>query len=156
MSRRLLNALMHVAPGALAGKVRRAKRNADVTRVEANRKTLNRIIGDLGENAAVRHLQRSGYRILERNHRCPAGEIDIIAEDRGTLAFVEVKTRSPRALLPPVDAVDDDKQGRIRSSAAHFLGAYRHASPHRYDIVCVYLDGQDKVLKIELMREAFV
>lgn len=121
----------------------------------ASRKTLNRSVGDRGEEAAAKHLQKLGYRILERQHRCPAGEVDIIAEHNGTIAFVEVKTRSPRALLPAQDAVDTEKQRRIRNSASHYLAAFREPSPHRFDIVAVYLDENDHVKTIEVFIEAF-
>ena len=120
------------------------------------RKKMNRTLGNFGEDVAAKLLLRSGYRILERNYRCAAGEIDIIAEHRGKIAFVEVKTRSPRAFLPPAEAVDQEKQRRIKNSAAVYLSGYRQASPHRYDIVAVYLDERDCVAKIELMQAAFV
>jgi putative endonuclease len=128
---------------------------AAVEKEVAPRKTLNRSLGDMGERAAAQYLQKHGYRILVRNHRCPAGEIDIIAEHSGVLAFVEVKTRSPRALASPRSAVDVEKQRRIRNSAAHYLGAFREPSPHRFDIVEVYLDSRDHVERLEMLQGAF-
>src|SRR5262245_6498635 len=113
-------------------------------RAIASRKTLNRAIGNLGEDLAVRELQRRNYRILERNFRCAAGEIDIIAEHDGHIAFVEVKARSPRALASPEEAVDDAKRKRIRNAAANYLLPYRQPSPSRFDIVAVLLDDQDR------------
>lgn len=121
----------------------------------ASRKTLNRVIGDLGEQAAADHLARKGYRLLARNYRCPAGEIDLIAEDRGTLAFVEVKTRSPRAFLPPADAVDEIKRSRIRAATKYYLGSFREPSPRRFDIVSVMLDETDRVVSIVHEAAAF-
>lgn len=119
------------------------------------RKSLNRELGNRGEDAAVRELQRMGYRILARNYRCDAGEIDIIAEHRDVIVFVEVKARSPRALLPPEEAVDHNKRARIRNSAKFYLAPYRRPSPHRYDIVSVYLDEGDQVSRVEVHRAAF-
>jgi len=52
-----------------------------------------RALGDRGERAAVRHLRRSGWKVVAQNFRCPAGEIDIIIDDGATIAFVEVRTR---------------------------------------------------------------
>ncbi|MBX7246376.1 MAG: YraN family protein [Candidatus Sumerlaeaceae bacterium] len=119
------------------------------------RKTLNRAIGALGENAAQRHLQKLGCRILERNFRCKAGEMDIIAEQGGTIVFAEVKTRSPRAEFAPETAVDGEKQGRLIATARFYLGRYREPSPHRFDIVSVYLDDRDQVSRIEHFPDAF-
>lgn len=121
----------------------------------ATRKALNRAIGLLGEQAAAEYLWRRGYRILKRNYRCPAGEIDIIAEERGVLAFVEVKTRSPRAYAPPADAVDEEKRDRIRAAARYYLGSYREPSPRRFDVVSVLLDESDRVVSIEVEAGAF-
>lgn len=122
---------------------------------DGSRKALNRQIGALGETAADEHLRRRGYRILCRNYRCAAGEIDIIAEHRDKLVFVEVKTRSPRAHLPPAEAVDEDKRDRVRKAAKYYLSSYRDPSPRRFDIVSVLLDSSDAVLSIEVEMNAF-
>ena len=121
--------------------------------VENTRQT--KAIGDLGEAAAEEYLRSAGYRILERNYRCRKGEIDIIAEDKGVLAFIEVKTRSPRSFLPPADAVDAEKRERIRQAAGTYLSRYRDPSPKRFDIVSVLLDDQDHVTEIHLERGAY-
>ncbi|MEK7756799.1 MAG: YraN family protein, partial [Planctomycetota bacterium] len=52
-------------------------------------------MGRQGERAAARYLRRRCYRILARNYRCFAGEIDLIASQAATIVFVEVKTRQP-------------------------------------------------------------
>jgi putative endonuclease len=119
------------------------------------RKQLNKSIGARGEAAAERELRRLGYRILERNYRCKAGEIDIIAEHQGHVVFVEVKTRSPRSYLPPEAAVDDEKQARVRKTAKFYLSPYRQPSPARFDVVCVDLDASDAVAQIRVQSNAF-
>ena len=119
------------------------------------RKLLNRAIGAAGEDAAEAWLRREGFRILERNHRNPAGEIDIIAEHRGVVVFIEVKTRSPRAWQPPEAAVDADKRRRLRGAAKWYLGQYRNPSPCRFDIVSIDLDGADRVVEIRHFSAAF-
>jgi putative endonuclease len=120
------------------------------------RKQRNKEIGALGERAATDFLRNEGYRVLQCNYLCKAGEIDIIAEENGVITFVEVKTRSPRAYLPPAEAVDDDKQNRIRKAAKFYLAAFRDIEAVRYDIVSVWLDDHDKVKNLELIRNAFV
>lgn len=119
------------------------------------RKKLNRQIGNLGEDAAAAFVCAQGYRILARNYRCRAGEIDIIAEHHGEIVFVEVKTRSPRANLPPAEAVDEQKRQRIRRAAKFYLAAWRQPSPKRFDIVSVWLDEHDAVTHIQLHPGAF-
>jgi putative endonuclease len=121
----------------------------------SRRKARNREIGDLGEDAAEAFLSNEGYRILERNHRCAAGELDIIAEDCGRIAFVEVKTRSPGTLHAPEEAVDSDKRRRLRRAAKFYLSRFREPSPARFDIVSVMLTVDGKVESVELRKNAF-
>ncbi|MCX7019078.1 MAG: YraN family protein [bacterium] len=120
-----------------------------------SRKTHNKIIADLGEQAAERFLRRVGLRIIERNFRCRSGEIDIIAEEAGVIVFAEVKTRSPCAVLPPEDAVNEDKRRRIKRAAAYYLSNFRDPVPVRYDIVSVLVDARDAVTEIRHKKDAF-
>ncbi len=121
------------------------------TREDIRRKQLGR----LGEDAAEEALLRNGYRILDRNYSCRSGEIDIIAEHDGHIAFVEVKTRSPRSWNTPESAVTTEKQARIIRAAAYYLGAFRDPSPTRYDIVSVFTDDEGAVTKVEVKAGAF-
>jgi len=67
-------------------------------------------VGKRGEDAAARYIEKRGYKIVERNFTCPLGEMDIIALDRKTLCFIEVKTLSGKAYGPPEIAVNVHKQ----------------------------------------------
>ena len=72
-------------------------------------------LGARGETAAVKALRRAGYKIRDRNYHTRWGEVDIIADQRDVLAFVEVKTRS------------DDRRG----APAEAVAALPHSVPHR-------------------------
>ena len=88
-----------------------------------------------GEDAAARFLRSLGYKILIRNFRCAAGEIDIIARDGKELVFVEVKTRVS-AEPPPEDAVNRAKQHQITKAARVFLSRYGTPQPPaRFDVI---------------------
>ncbi|AXA37593.1 MAG: YraN family protein [Candidatus Hydrogenedentota bacterium] len=115
----------------------------------------SRETGNFGETAAARFLYDRGYRILQRNYHCPAGEVDIIAEDHGTICFVEVKTRSQDFLRAPEDAVDAEKQRRMRATARHYLSRYRDVGSVRFDIVSVVLASTDTIELIELRTDVF-
>ena len=78
-------------------------------------------IGSQGENLACKELKKQGYQILARNYRHSFAEIDIIAQKRGLLAFIEVKTRSGMAYGRPAEAVNTEKQRRIIQAAALYL-----------------------------------
>lgn len=77
--------------------------------------------GRRGEALAANALEAKGYTIVERNWRCPAGEIDVIAQQGDTLVFVEVKTRQGDRFGAPEEAVDDVKQERLLAAALAYL-----------------------------------
>lgn len=96
------------------------------------------LLGDYGELTALRYLRFHGYKIVDVNYRCKFGEIDIIAEDRKYICFVEVKTRSENNYFSPADAVDFSKRSKLISSANLFLKNYDIKRQPRFDIIEVY------------------
>jgi len=70
-------------------------------------------LGDFGEEVAADRLRVKGYRILARNWRTSAGEIDIIAQQNDVIVFVEVKTRTSDLYGTPQDAITQNKRRRI-------------------------------------------
>ncbi|MFB2555000.1 YraN family protein [Herbiconiux liangxiaofengii] len=81
-------------------------------------------LGRRGEDIAVEHLKHSGLRVVERNWRCPVGEIDIVAFDGQTLVVVEVKTRTSDAYGHPFEAITPAKLRRLHLLAAAWLEQY--------------------------------
>ncbi len=100
-------------------------------------------VGRFGEQVAAEHLASAGLTIVERNWRCRAGELDIVAREGTTLVFVEVKTRSSLAYGSPAEAVDRRKTARIRQLAVRWMLERRLAEDAafwtsvRFDLVCV-------------------
>ena len=94
--------------------------------------------GQEGEQLAVRHLKRLGYRIICRNYRSPLGEIDIIAHHRGVLVFVEVKSRSTETFGSPKLAVTPAKQRKLSQVAWHYLQQHNLTEASaRFDVVTI-------------------
>ena len=97
-------------------------------------------LGVEGESIACAELEKLGYLIVERNYRSRFGEIDIVADDGGTVVFVEVKTKTDGSFGDPVDEVTPQKQRQI-ISMGHEYATYR-CTPHtpcRFDVVAVDL-----------------
>lgn len=114
-----------------------------------------RDLGNLGERWALRHLYREGYDVLERNFRCRAGEIDLIAYDGPVLAFVEVKTRSSDQFGTPAEALESDQQERIRRAADTYRRSRRlEDRSYRFDLVAVEVPAKGNPI-IKLIRDAF-
>ena len=122
-------------------------------------KTEKRLIGNIGELAAVKHLKKHGYKILSKNYVLSDAEIDIIAENREYIAFVEVKTRTKGKENPcearPASSVTPDKQRKIINCARYFLATYDKKKKVRFDVIEVLLDGEKRVAELNHLDGAF-
>ena len=107
--------------------------------------------GRQGELLAVEYLKAAGYEILYANWRYKYWEVDVIAQDAGSLAFVEVKSRKSILFGEPSDFVDVKKQQNLIQAAEAYIELYNYEGEIRFDIVSVYLDST----KIELIKDAF-
>lgn len=114
-------------------------------------------LGRRGEGLACQYLWRKGFRILQRNYVSPYGEIDIIAEKRECVHFVEVKTRSSERLGAPEERVDAKKQRNLEATALAYLDAFRDGPPGgtQFDVLAVVLKENGKVREINLYENAF-
>ncbi len=111
-------------------------------------------LGRRGEEVALRFLKKKGYRIIEKNYVCKMGEMDIIAKEKDTLAFIEVKARTSREFGPPQLAVNDWKQRQLSKIALNYLKEKRLEDVKaRFDVVAIFLGQKDE--EIELIRNAF-
>jgi putative endonuclease len=100
-------------------------------------------LGDFGERVACRHLVDRGLVVLDRNWRCPAGEIDIVALDGDVVVVCEVKTRSHARFGTPVEAITIAKADRLHRLGRAWLS--EHAAPSsvvRVDVVAVLRAGR--------------
>jgi putative endonuclease len=98
------------------------------------------LLGRLGEGLAVQHLERRGWRILERNVRSRFGEIDIVAQDGPVLVFLEVRTRSGRAFGTPEESITRAKQERMARCAWAYLSLLPQPEPEwRIDLIAIEL-----------------
>ena len=116
-----------------------------------NRKTL----GHMGERWARKYLERNGYRIRETNFRCREGEIDIVAEDKRCLVFVEVRTKTGSAFGTPEESVTVAKQEKLAVVAMSYLQALdQQPSEWRIDVVAVEVTRRGQVVRTELIQNA--
>lgn len=108
-----------------------------------------------GEDLAARALRRAGYRILGRNIRMGRVEIDIIAREKDTVAFVEVKSRRTGEPVPPEDNVGRLKRRHIRAAARMYLSREQTENTYyRFDVVSVIMP-EDAKPTITIYRDAF-
>lgn len=111
-------------------------------------------LGKRGEEEAARHLRKSGYKILGRNVRTPLGEIDIVASDKGTLCFIEVRARSGLGgSLAALESVGRQKQIRLSRLASWYLKEKKMSDSRvRFDVVAF---SPDEASCFCLVRGAF-
>ncbi len=111
-------------------------------------------LGRKGEALALRYLKKQGYQIIETNYVCKLGEMDIIAKERDTLVFIEVKTRTSTTFGPPQLAVNVAKQRQLSKVALAFLKEKRLEDVKaRFDVVAILLGAKGE--EIELIKDAF-
>jgi len=107
-------------------------------------------IAKKGEELAVSYLRKNGYKILECNFRKGYGEIDIIATDKDTLVFIEVKTRTSSEYGNPLEAITFWKLKSLIKTAQYYkMTHFRLPDRLRIDAVSVILSGDNKVETIE-------
>ena len=122
--------------------------------------TKTRKIGNIGEKIAKKHLKKEGYKIVKKNYVAAGYEIDIIAENKDTIAFVEVKTRTIGHQNPkeprPSSCVTPEKQRKIISCAKYYL-AFTGNNTKRVslDVIEVYLNEDGSENKTIHMENAF-
>jgi len=110
--------------------------------------------GEAGEALAARLLRRQGYRILETNYRTPIGEIDIIARERDTIVFVEVKARRSLHFGHPKTAGTAHKQRKLSMLALYYLKTTgQSGAKARFDVVAI--SSAPERPEVEIVRNAF-
>jgi putative endonuclease len=111
-------------------------------------------VGEAWEDLAAKHLERAGYRILERNFRAKPGEIDFVAKEGNVICFIEVKGRRGLRFGRPEEAVGPEKQRRIFRAAEAWIRLRRpETGPRRFDVVSIL--ERDGETAVEILRSAF-
>jgi len=110
-------------------------------------KKTNKITGNIGENIAAEYLQKQGYEIIERNWRYSReGEIDIIAIDKKTLVFIEVKTRKTTNFGHPLEAIDERKFYQIKHLAQAYISTLeKNYANYRIDAISIILSQPPEI-----------
>ena len=106
-------------------------------------------LGKSGEDLACQELERRGYAIIARRHRCRGGELDIVARDGPTLVFVEVKARHGHAFGDATEAVTRQKQQRIiRLASEYVMRHHLNGVPCRFDVVSIQFENGRPVIQV--------
>ena len=96
------------------------------------------LLGAWGESLAGEHLRKKHYRLLALNFSCRLGEIDLIAQNRKYVVFVEVKLRKDASFARAAEFVDPKKQERIRKTAELWLSRFPNRRQPRFDVIEIY------------------
>jgi putative endonuclease len=112
-------------------------------------------LGDVGEKLARDFLKKKGYKVRETNFRCREGEIDIIAQKKDCLIFVEVRTKTSSGFGSPEESVTYAKKEKLIASALNYLNSHKNLPQSwRIDFVAVELDRNGKATRIEIIENA--
>ncbi|MGB9681663.1 MAG: YraN family protein [bacterium] len=115
-----------------------------------------RELGSLGERRALEYLKALGYDILVLNFYSRRGEIDIIAQDKGVISFIEVKTRTNKRFGSPEESITPKKKERIIRTALYYLHAKGWPRVScRFDVLTVNIDPKTGTTEFNLTKDAF-
>ena len=117
---------------------------------------LRKQMGNTSEDIALEYLQERGYRLIQRNYRCKAGEIDLIVQKDDILVFAEVRSRTGTQYGEPSESVNRKKQDKIRKTAKYYLYCNRHLERYycRFDVLSIV--WQDGRARVEWIADAFM
>jgi putative endonuclease len=110
-------------------------------------------LGKSGEQIAVDHLKKKGYKILETNWRSGKFEIDIIAQGKDQVVVAEVKTRTSNYMMEPEAAVTKEKQRTLIKAANIYVQRYNIELEVRFDIISIVISGKE--YRINHIEDAF-
>jgi len=112
-------------------------------------------LGKAGEEVALKYLKRKKFKIIKKGFRLYKGEIDVIAYDRKTLVFIEVKTRRSRNFGLPEESVTTAKQRQIKKIAQGFMAFNNLENVEcRFDVISLILKKNDGYF-IRHFKDAF-
>ena len=117
---------------------------------------LRKQMGNTSEDIALDYLQEQGYRLIQRNFTCKAGEIDLIMQKDDILVFVEVRSRTGTQYGEPSESVNRKKQDKIRKTAQYYLYCNPYLDKYycRFDVISIV--WQDGKAKVEWIADAFM
>jgi len=127
-----------------------------MNKVKQSQMRMNREeVGKLGEKLAQKFLKKRGYRIRETNFHWRRGEIDIVAQQKDYLVFVEVRTKSSLDFGTPEESITQSKKEKLIALALAYINAHQNLPLlWRIDVVAVEVDQKGKARRIELIQNA--
>lgn len=112
-------------------------------------------LGRIGEGLARRHLESQGYTIIAANVRKPSGEIDLVAEHKGAIVFVEVRTRRGTGTGSPEESITPRKRSRMTATAQEYLQTHESVEREwRIDVVAVEIGHDGRLRRIDIVENA--
>ena len=112
-----------------------------------------KLLGQEGEEVATTFLKKKGYKIVKRNFRSPFGEIDLIAWDKDTMVFIEVKTRKNIQHSMPFESINAKKMHKLSNTALFYLKKFKTLPSARFDVLNIYYKSGKPC--IDLIKNAF-
>lgn len=105
-------------------------------------------VGEMGEKLACKYLKKKGYRIISKNYRNKFFEIDIVANKKNVLHFVEVRTKTSEIFGLPEETVNYKKKKKLIKSAKGFVGFNNYKGKYQIDLICIVLNKENKLERL--------
>lgn len=113
-------------------------------------------LGKIGEDRAEKYLAEKDYIILTRNYHSRFGEIDIVARDKDTTVFIEVKTRTQKMFGTPLEAITPSKLRKLIKTSQFYLSQNNlHTRPYRFDAIEIIFGSTEKPIINHIVNITF-
>lgn len=114
--------------------------------------------GQIGEDVAVRFLMKQGYEIIDRNYTQKCGELDIVAQNKGKIHFIEVKTVSCESFYRPEENVSPRKLKRVARAIQIYMAQKRVSLETNWqiDVITVILNHKNRTAKVEVLENIII
>lgn len=123
--------------------------------LRVKRPTEQQRLGSEAEELAALYLTEQGLQILQRNFLCKLGELDLIAQDKESLVFVEVRFRRNSDFGGGLESITPKKQASLRATASIFLRRYKHQPACRFDIISLTYNQTEQIIIENWIKNAF-
>ncbi len=105
-------------------------------------------VGKIGEELAREFLEKNGYKIIEQNYKTKYAEIDLVAQSKKYLVFVEVRTKIGENFGTPEDTINKNKLRKVLQNAKAYSAIKKWDGPARIDAICIVLNSDYSVVRL--------
>ena len=112
-------------------------------------------VGKIGEGLAKNYLEKQGYKIIEQNYKTKYAEIDLIAQNKNELIFVEVRTKVGENFGSPEETINNKKKKKLLGNASTYAAIKKWEGIYKIDAICIVLKSDYSIDRLNHHKNIF-